>query len=244
MEILRDIDHLPPFRHAVATIGSYDGVHRGHVILLDEVVRRAREADGESMVITFEPHPRIALGNDDGLELLTTLEEKAELVASYGIDYLVVIPFDVEFSRLSHDVFTRDYLVGRLGIKELVVGYNHRFGHDKQGGYTTLVTRGDMQVVEVARQTADGDKVSSTVVRRTLQAGDMTTACRLLGHPYTIIGECDDEGLIELDRYKLLPPHGEYIVREDGLPSKIEVLPDRRLRCGKRVARRVKIEFI
>ena len=244
MEILRDIDHLPTFRHAVATIGSYDGVHRGHATLLGEVVRRAQEACGESIVITFEPHPRITLGNDEGLQLLSTLEEKAELLTAHAIDYLIVIPFDETFSRLSHDEFTRDYLMGRLNIKELVVGYNHRFGHDKQGGYTTLITQSSIRVVEIARQTADGDKVSSTVVRQALNIGDMVTAQHLLGHPYTIIGECNDEGYITLDRYKLLPPIGEYITRINDNISKIEVLPDRRLRCHERVARRVKIEFL
>ena len=135
MKVIWGFDNPPLIRNGVATVGSYDGVHRGHGILLDEVVRRARECDGESIVLTFEPHPRITLGNDEGLRLLSTFEEKCRLLEQRGVDIVVVIPFDEAFSRLSREEFIDGYLVGRLGIKQLIVGYNHHFGHNKEGNH-------------------------------------------------------------------------------------------------------------
>ena len=111
MQVLHGFNNLPTFRHPVATVGSYDGVHCGHRIIIDEVVRRAKATGGESILLTFEPHPRITLKQDEGLRLLTTLEEKAQLLESCDVDYLLVIPFDIAFSRLSHEEFISDYII-------------------------------------------------------------------------------------------------------------------------------------
>ena len=224
MKIVWGFDNPPLFRNAVATVGSYDGVHRGHRILLDEVIRRARECGGESVVLTFEPHPRITLGNDEGLRLLSSFEEKCALLDQVGIDYVVVIPFDEAFSRLSREEFTDDYLVGRLGIKQLIVGYNHHFGHNKEGDRSFLVEHGALEVVEVAQYLADGDKVSSTVVRNAIEQGDMEQSVRLLGHPYNIVGVADEEGRVITDKYKLLPCDGRYSANIDGVPTEIDVV--------------------
>ena len=163
MKVVWGFDNPPLLRNAVATVGSYDGVHRGHCILLGEVMRRAKACGGESVVLTFEPHPRITLGNDEGLMLLSTFEEKCRLLEQVGIDYVVVIPFDEAFSRLSREEFIDDYLVGKLGIKQLVVGYNHHFGHNKEGNHSFLQQHGALQVVQVAQYTDNGGKISSTV---------------------------------------------------------------------------------
>ena len=210
MKVIRGFDNPPALRNAVATVGSYDGVHCGHRILLDEVVRRAKESDGESVVLTFEPHPRITLGNDDGLRLISTFEEKCELLEQVGVDYVVGIPFDKAFSRLSREEFIDDYLVGKLNVKQLVVGYNHHFGHNKEGDHSFLVKHGALEVVEVEQYLAEGIKVSSTTIRKAVEAGEMMLARQLLGHPYTIIGVADEEGRVMLDRYKLLPTDGIY----------------------------------
>ena len=151
MKVVWGFDNPPALRNAVATVGSYDGVHRGHCILLDEVVRRAKACGGESVVLTFEPHPRITLGNDEGLRLLSTFDEKCALLEATGIDYVVVIPFDRAFSRLSREEFIDNYIVGSLHIKQLVIGYNHHFGHNKEGDHSFLVQHGALQVVEVAQ---------------------------------------------------------------------------------------------
>lgn len=223
MKVVWGFDNPPLLRNAVATVGSYDGVHRGHRILLDEVVRRARECEGESVVLTFEPHPRITLGNDEGLRLLTSFEEKCALLEKVGIDYVVVIPFDKAFSRLSREEFTDDYLVGKLHIKQLIVGYNHHFGHNKEGDRSFLANHGVLEVVEVAQYLADGDKVSSTVVRHAIEQGDMALAARLLGHPYTVIGEADAEGRVATDGYKLLPCDGQYKAKINNEDFEVEL---------------------
>ncbi len=228
MEIVYGFDSLPKMRRPAATLGSFDGVHCGHRILLDEVRHLAAESDGDSVVLTFEPHPRITLHNDEGLKLLTSLEEKAMLLERCGIDYVVIIPFDEAFSRLSREEFVENYLIGKLGIEKLVVGYNHHFGRDKEGDYSFLADSAELDVVRVRQQLVGTDKVSSTVIRRTIESGDMRNAVRLLGHPYIIIGITDDEGAITTDRYKLLPPDGEYTARINGQNTKT-VIKDGRI---------------
>ncbi len=223
MRVVRGFDNPPLLCNAVATVGSYDGVHRGHRILLDEVVRRAKECGGDSVVLTFEPHPRITLGKAEGLRLLSTFEEKCALLESVGVDYVVVIPFDEAFSRLSHEGFVDDYLVGKLGIKQLIVGYNHHFGHNKEGNHSFLVEHGTLQVVEIAQYLADGNKVSSTVIRKTIETGNMMLARQLLGHPYIIIGMADEQGRVAIDRYKLLPSDGVYRAKIAGRGCDVEV---------------------
>ncbi len=224
MKVAWGFDNPPLLSHGVATVGSYDGVHRGHRILLDEVVRRAKACGGESVVLTFEPHPRITLGNDEGLRLLSTFEEKCKLLENLGVDYVVVIPFDEAFSRLSREEFIDDYLVSKLGIRELVVGYNHHFGHNKAGDHSFLVEHGALEVVEVAQYTDNGNKVSSTTIRKALTAGDLTLARQLLGHPYIITGIADSNGVVTTDKYKLLPIDGRYNCTINGKSSTCEVV--------------------
>lgn len=223
MKVVWGFDNPPLLHNAVATVGSYDGVHRGHCILLDEVIRRAKECGGESIVLTFEPHPRITLGNDEGLRLLSTFEEKCRLLERVGVDYVVVIPFDEAFSRLSREEFTDDYLVGKLGIKQLVVGYNHHFGHNKEGDHSFLQQHGALQVVQVAQYTDNGGKISSTVIRKAMADGDMALARQLLGHSYPVIGVADDKGVVLVDKYKLLPANGRYACTINGTLSECEV---------------------
>ena len=185
MRVFYGFDALPHFVRPTVTVGSYDGVHSGHLALLRTVAGRARAQGGESVVLTFEPHPRVTLGRADGLRLLTSLEEKIYLLGQQGIDNLIVIPFDKAFSALAPDTFIRDYLVGRIGAETLVVGFNHRFGRDKQGSYDYLGSHGfGLEVVEVGECDVDAEKVSSTVIRRLVAQGDMARAARLLSHPY------------------------------------------------------------
>ena len=126
MQIYRGFDALPHFRHPAVTVGSFDGVHRGHRALVERLVAEARLLGGESLVLTFEPHPRIALGRAEGLQLLTTLDEKAALLEALGVDALIVIPFDRTFSALSGADFVERILLGKLGAETLVAGFNHR----------------------------------------------------------------------------------------------------------------------
>lgn len=224
MKVFRGFEALPRFTRPTVTVGSYDGVHSGHLALLRTVTDTARAQGGDSIVLTFEPHPRITLGKAEGLRLLTTAEEKVYLLDRLGIGNLIVIPFDKAFSALSPDAFIRDYLVGRLGAETLVVGFNHRFGRDKQGSYDYLGSHGfGLRVVEVGECDVDALKVSSTVVRGLVAQGDMARAARLLAHPYLMIGTAE-QGRIRIDEpLKLLPPPGEYDIDADGRPARLTV---------------------
>lgn len=224
MRVFYGFGALPHFTRPTVTVGSYDGVHSGHLALLRTVSDTARAQGGESVVLTFEPHPRITLGRAGGLHLLTSLEEKIYLLGRQGIDNLVVIPFDKAFSALSPDEFVRDYLVGQVGAETMVVGFNHRFGHDKQGSYDYLGTHGyGLRVVEVGECDVDAAKVSSTVIRRLIAQGDMARAERLLAHPYLVIGTAEGNRIRTGDPLKLLPPPGDYDVRIDGRPVRLTV---------------------
>ena len=224
MRVFHGFENLPSFRSPAATVGSYDGVHSGHRVLLDRIRREAAAVGGESIVLTFDPHPRVTLGTQERLRLLTSLEEKIYLLGQQGIDNLIVIPFDKAFSALAPDTFIRDYLVGRIGAETLVVGFNHRFGRDKQGSYDYLGSHGfGLEVVEVGECDVDAEKVSSTVIRHLVAQGDMARAARLLSHPYLVIGTAAAGRIRTDDPLKLLPPAGSYQVRIGGRPARLTV---------------------
>lgn len=181
MRVFHGFSALPAFRRAVVTIGSFDGVHRGHRALLDRLAEEARAVGGESVVLTFEPHPRIALGRAEGLRLLTTLEEKAALLEKAGVDNLIIIPFDRAFSALSGREFIERYVRRAVGAETIVAGYDHRFGHDRIDA-DRLAELGLLRVVRVGECRIDGQHVSSTVIRRLLDEGRRAEAERLLGY--------------------------------------------------------------
>lgn len=225
MRVFRGFDELPAFRHAVVTTGSFDGVHRGHRKLLERVQSEARRRGGESVVLTLEPHPRIFFGDRD-MRLLTTLDEKIALLEQAGVDNLIVLPFDLEFSQLTAREFITDHIVGRIGAEHLTVGYNHRFGHDRQGGaeFLNAISREfGLSVEEVACFDAEGDRVSSTMIRRAVGEGRMQTAARLAGHPYIIIGMARGGVVGNLSEHKLLPPDGEYDAQVGDEECKAEI---------------------
>ena len=181
MRVFHGFENLPSFRSPAATVGSYDGVHSGHRVLLDRIRREAAAVGGESIVLTFDPHPRVTLGTQERLRLLTSLEEKIYLLDRFGIDNLIVIPFDRAFSRIPSESFVKDYLIGKVGVKNLVVGFNHRFGHDRID-CDTLAASGRLRVVKVGPCRVDGVHVSSTVIRRLLDEGKTAEAELLLGY--------------------------------------------------------------
>lgn len=182
MKVFQGFEDLPHFIRPAVTVGSFDGVHRGHRALIGRLVAEARAVGGESVVLTFEPHPRITLGRAEGLRLLTTFEEKVALLAELGVDNVIVIPFDRAFSALSGREFVERCLIGRVGAETLVAGYNHRFGHDGVACDAPEVAS-RLRVVRVGPCMVDGMRVSSTAIRRLLDAGDRTTAEHLAGHP-------------------------------------------------------------
>lgn len=228
MKIFRDFESLPNLGGVIATIGSFDGVHRGHLSLLESVKDLSESSGRESVVLTFEPHPRVVLGRAEGLRLLTSTEEKILLLERIGIDNLVIIPFNRNFSRLSYRDFVRLYLVEKLNISMLVVGHNHHLGRGSEGGYLSMLSMatefgfGLLRVGEWSD--SDGGNVSSTVIRRLLSMGDVERANRLLYNPYIVVGHADGDGRVwAAEPLKLIPHEGEYEAMVDGVESRIRI---------------------
>ncbi|MEG1758981.1 MAG: FAD synthetase [Alistipes sp.] len=217
MRVFHGFESLPSFAHPTATVGSYDGVHCGHRVLLQTTIATAQSQGGESIVLTFEPHPRVTLGKIDKLKLLTSLEEKIVLLEQIGIDNLLVIPFDLTFSRVSSVDFIRHYLIDKVGIETLIVGFNHHFGRGKEGNYDFLDHhRFGLHIEEVKECDVDSEKVSSTVIRKLIEQGDMARATKMLAHPYLIIGTAQDGQIVLHEPLKLLPHPGTYRVKING----------------------------
>ncbi len=175
----------------VLTIGTFDGVHLGHRVILDEVKRHAAAIGGKSTVITFEPHPRQVLQPDAHIQILTPLTEKLRLLHNAGMEDVSVTPFTREFARLSAEEYVEEFLVKRFQPAAIVVGYDHHFGHDRRGGMQLLETYGQrfgFAVHEIPAHMIDNAAISSTKIRKALLDGDMDGAAHMLGRPYTLTG--------------------------------------------------------
>ena len=228
MKVVYDIEEFDPQKPVVLTQGTFDGVHFGHRRILRHVVSEARKIGGVSVLLTFYPHPRLVLYPDDNeLKLLTTIEEKVDLVSALGIDYLIIIPFTKELSRLRASDFVRDILVEQLHISKLIIGYDHRFGRNREGGLQEMSRFAEtynFDLEEIPPQDIDDSIVSSTKIRKALLEGDVHLAKDYLGDLYTISGKVE-EGLQRgtaigyptanvrvSSSYKLIPQNGVYAV--------------------------------
>lgn len=202
-----------PIHNAVVTVGSYDGLHYGHRALLEQVKRRAGEEHGESVVVTFWPHPRQVLPGGGDIRLLNTIEEKLYLLHEAGIDNVVVLPFTAEFASMTSAEFLHGILLGKIGMRRFVVGYNHRFGSDG-GSFDSPGMHGEQGFVteRIPRLEVNDEKVSSTVVRKLIASGHMRKASELLTRGYIIIADIVDGRVVLRDKAKLLPPAGRYDV--------------------------------
>src|SRR5688500_5257226 len=228
MKIYHGIDDFSPLQYAVVTSGTFDGVHVGHQKIFSRLREIASRNFGETVVITYWPHPRLVLHpEDDSLKLLNTFEEKAELLKDQGIQHLIRIPFTREFSQISSEQFIQEILVKTIGTRKLVIGYDHHFGKNREGSFEQLklnAPKYGFDVEEIPRQEIDHVAVSSTKIRKALEEGDIETANHLLGQPYRITGMVvtgDKIGKtlgfptanIEVDtKYKLIPADGIYAV--------------------------------
>ncbi len=192
MIVHRGLDDLQPLPNAVVTSGTFDGVHRGHQTILTRLTEVAKTSGGQSVLITYWPHPRTVVSNDSqNLKLLTTLDEKIELLDQAGVDHLVVIPFTRSFSQLSSEEYIRQILIEKIGTKKLVIGYDHRFGRDREGGFEYIRTHQSeygFEVEEIPRHDVEAVGVSSSKIRTALTDGIIRTANRFLGRPYSLTG--------------------------------------------------------
>jgi riboflavin kinase/FMN adenylyltransferase len=217
MRIHRDLTHLPALRRAVITIGTFDGVHTGHRYIIQQLQETAAACDGETVIVTFDPHPReVLLPGGAPVRLLTTLDEKIELLSAHGIDHLVIVPFTKAFSELSAQAYLEEFLIEKFNPHTIIIGYDHRFGHNREGGLELLEAeqnRCGFQLVEIPQQVVHDLAVSSTKIRKSLQEGNIQLANELLGYQYFL------EGTVV---------HGDKMGRQLGYPTANIQVPDAR----------------
>lgn len=214
-------------KKTVVTLGTFDGVHLGHQMIIEKLVSAAHDFDAESLVLTFFPHPRMVLGQDHSIKLLNTLEEKKELLKRFGLDNLVVHKFDEAFSQLSAESFVKDVLVRQFNIGKIIIGYDHRFGKNRTADISDLKafgTKYGFEVEEISAQEIDHVSISSTKIRKALGEGEVALANEYLGYDYFFSGNVVHgkklgrtlgfpTANIKLEEnYKLIPENGVYIV--------------------------------
>lgn len=221
MRIFQGFEQLNAIPNPVLTIGTFDGVHLGHQKIIEQLNEEARKIGGESVLFTFYPHPRMVLYPENhGLRLIQTQVEKVDKLRRIGLQNVIIHPFTKEFSRLSATEFVRDYLVNRLNVKKLVIGYDHQFGKNREGSLKFLLDVCDtygFEVIEITAEEVDEVNISSTKIRRSIQEGDMGKAQKYLGEPFELYGKV---------------VHGEALGRSLGFPtanldveSEIKLLP-------------------
>jgi riboflavin kinase/FMN adenylyltransferase len=228
LKIYQHISDFNKLNNAVATIGTFDGLHFGHQKIIKRLVEIAAATNGESVVVTFFPHPRSIIDPENqDLKMINTIREKAAALEALGVDHLIITPFTRDFSNLTAEAYIKDVLVDTIGIKHLIVGYDHRFGKDRQGGMEELIKYSEVlgyQVEEIPEQDIQDVAVSSTKIRKALLSGDVALAAAFLGYNFSLYGRVikgDKIGrtigfptaniFIE-ESYKLIPSDGIYAV--------------------------------
>ncbi|ALL04674.1 riboflavin biosynthesis protein RibF [Pedobacter sp. PACM 27299] len=231
---MKTYHHLSEFKkldNAVATIGTFDGVHYGHQKIIKRLCELAKSTGGESVILTFFPHPRMIIDPENqDLKLINTIEEKIKILSELGVDHLIITPFTRDFSNLSPAEYIKNILVDTIGIKQLIVGYDHRFGKDRKGGLQELEMLSkqfDYKIEEIAEQDVDDVGVSSTKIRKALLNGEVALAANYLGYNFSIHGRVikgDKIGrtigfptanIFLEETYKLIPSDGIYAVTID-----------------------------
>jgi len=218
-------------RRPVATIGTFDGVHRGHRFILEQLKSHAARHGGESVVVTLWPHPRIVLNKDvPYFKLLHTRQEKIRELQKSEIEHLIVIPFNRQIASLTACEFTREFLVDRLGVDILVLGYDNRFGRDRRGdpeGLALCAEKNDFRIAQLPELRSDVGRISSTTIREAIQEGRLQDAASMLGYPYYLSGRIVEGNHIGREMgyptanihpeepYKLIPMNGVYAIRAE-----------------------------
>ncbi len=228
MKVYRSLEEFNRLEKAIVTTGTFDGVHFGHQKILNRLEELAKQHHGESVIITFFPHPRLVLfPEDNDLKLINTLDEKIELLEKSGIDHLIIIPFTKEFSRLSSLEFIQQILVEKIGTKKLVIGYDHHFGKNREGSFEHLKHYSKeygFEVEEIPEQDINDVAVSSTKIRNAILEGNVNIVNKYLGYNFTLRGivkKGDQIGrtlgfptanISMAETYKIIPADGIYAV--------------------------------
>ncbi|WP_294819922.1 bifunctional riboflavin kinase/FAD synthetase [uncultured Flavobacterium sp.] len=227
MKIFNSIQDFTSPTKTIVTLGTFDGVHKGHRSILNKLIATGREAGCESLVLTFFPHPRMVLQQNVGIKLLSTIQEKAQMLDEYGLDNLVVHPFDHAFSRLTAEEFVKEILVERLKVQKIIIGHDHRFGRNRTANIDDLIRFGGeygFEVEKISALAVNEVSVSSTKIRNALGAGDVDTANNYLGYPYFLSGIVvkgkqlgrtigfPTANIFVKEDYKLIPHNGVYVV--------------------------------
>jgi len=229
VKVYNSLEEFSTSNKTAVTTGTFDGVHAGHKVIIEQLKRAAEKIDGESVILTFFPHPRMVLYPDDtDLRLLNTINERISMLKKTGIDHLIIHPFSKEFSRLSSTEFVRDILVNQLNVSTLVIGYDHHFGRNREGSFKHLEELAPLynfKVEEISAQEIQQVNISSTKVRNALLNGEIYTANQFLGYNYAIKGTVVDgektgrkigfptANLKTNEWYKLIPSSGVYAVK-------------------------------
>jgi riboflavin kinase/FMN adenylyltransferase len=192
MKVYRDIDQLPSFRNAVITIGTFDGVHEGHRSIIEHLKQEAKKINGETVITTFHPHPRKVVSSAIlGIRLINTLDEKIELLANTGIDHLAIVPFTEAFANQPAEDYIKDFLIEKFRPHTIIIGYDHRFGRDRQGDYRLLERMAPVYnyvLKEIPKHVLDEIAISSTNIREAIIHSDIDTANKLLGYDFFFEG--------------------------------------------------------
>jgi riboflavin kinase/FMN adenylyltransferase len=228
LKIYNQLSEFKKLTNAIVTIGTFDGVHYGHQKIIKRLCELAKMSGGESVILTFFPHPRMIIDPENqSLKMINTIKEKAEILANLGVDHLIITPFTRDFSNLSAADYIKNILVDTIGTKQLIVGYDHRFGKDRQGGMKELETYAkvyDFSIEEIPEHDINDVAVSSTKIRTALLDGDVSLASTYLGYPFSINGPVikgDKIGrtigfptanIFVEEVYKLIPGDGIYAV--------------------------------
>ena len=227
MKTYHSIFDFKTSKKTLLTLGTFDGVHLGHKSILDKLKKGTEKGRYESVVLTFFPHPRMVLNQDSSIKLLNTIDEKTILLENFGIDTLIIHPFDAAFSNLTAEDFVKDILVDQLNIQKIIIGYDHRFGKNRTADINDLIAFGEkygFEVAQIGAKEIDEIAISSTKIRKALLGGDIKLTNQYLGYSYFISGKVVEgkkigrtigfpTANIKLsETYKLLPKNGVYIV--------------------------------
>jgi riboflavin kinase/FMN adenylyltransferase len=228
LKIFNSLNTFHAQKQTIVTIGTFDGVHIGHQKIIEKLIHNAADADCESLILTFFPHPRMVLQEQSEIQLLNTIDERAELLEKTGIDNLIIHPFDKTFSRLSAEEFVKDILVDTLNVRKIVIGHDHRFGRNRTADIDDLILFGekyDFEVEQISAQEIQDASVSSTKIRIALEEGNVDLANQYLGYPYFLTGIVQEgkqlgrtinfptANLKITENYKLIPKSGVYIAK-------------------------------